>query len=398
MKTHPYVIQDEMAGSQLNEISPTEKRFDETWLQELLRRYPNLLPTAEIETIFSPLVPIGREVGTSVGAIDNLFISQRGYLVMVETKLWRNPEARRDVLAQAIDYGASLSKWTFEQLDQITKKYTTCYENQEMGLTAWVGSHFGPLEGGEEYFEDIVNKNLRLGRFLTLIVGDRIRQSVIDMMTHVNNYPHLAMNVALIELACYRLQKNDNWPLVIVPNLLARTQIVERSVVQVTLTSQEPYCVEAVQDKVVGDGGGGRREFLTEDAYWDLLRKRLPEGHESAKKLIDRYRQIEGIVIEPSTGAIVARLDIQDTGEQATLFFIDTSGNVITWPSTIRGQITRVGFNGSLVDSFETDMSQLLKRSKYRCSRPILKLDQDNFNLIADAFIQTIQSAEQTST
>lgn len=394
MKTHPYVIQDEMAGSQLNEISPAEKRFDESWLQELLRRYPNLLPTAEIETIFSPLVPIGREVGTAAGSIDNLFISHRGYLVLVETKLWRNPEARREVLAQAIDYSASLSKWTFDQLNKIVRNYTARFEGNEMGLIGWVKSRFGPLEGGDEYFEDIVITNLRLGRFLILIVGDRIRQSVVDMMSHVNKYPHLAMNVALVELACYPLQKNENWPLVIVPNLLARTQIVERSVVQVTLTSPGQYSVEAVQDKTTEDGGVRKREFLTEEAYWDLLKERLPEGCELAKKLIDRYRQIDGIKIEPSTGAIVARLDIQDTGEQATLFFIDTRGNVITWPSTIRGQITRVGFSGSLVDSFEADMSHLLNRAKYQCSKPILKIDQDKFNLIADAFIQNIQNAE----
>ncbi|MBE3117757.1 MAG: hypothetical protein IMZ50_03240, partial [Candidatus Atribacteria bacterium] len=212
--------------------------------------------------------------------------------------------------------------------------------------------------------------------------------------SHVNKYPHLAMNVALVELACYPLQKNENWPLVIVPNLLARTQIVERSVVQVTLTSPGQYSVEAVQDKTTEDGGVRKREFLTEEAYWDLLKERLPEGCELAKKLIDRYRQIDGIKIEPSTGAIVARLDIQDTGEQATLFFIDTRGNVITWPSTIRGQITRVGFSGSLVDSFEADMSHLLNRAKYQCSKPILKIDQDKFNLIADAFIQNIQNAE----
>ena len=61
MKTHPYVIQGEMAGSQLNEISPTEKRFDETWLQELLNAILILLPT-EIETYSALLFRSGEKL------------------------------------------------------------------------------------------------------------------------------------------------------------------------------------------------------------------------------------------------------------------------------------------------------------------------------------------------
>ena len=58
------------------------------------------------ERVEPPLVSLGREVSTPVGAIDNLFLSRNGYLVIVETKLCRNPEARRQVAAQLIDYAA----------------------------------------------------------------------------------------------------------------------------------------------------------------------------------------------------------------------------------------------------------------------------------------------------
>lgn len=43
----------------------------------------------------APLLSLGREIPTPVGSIDNLFLSRNGYLVVVETTLWRNPEARR---------------------------------------------------------------------------------------------------------------------------------------------------------------------------------------------------------------------------------------------------------------------------------------------------------------
>ena len=41
-----------------------------------------------------------------------------GYLTLVETKLWRNPEARRTVVAQIIDYASHLSTWTYDDLRQ----------------------------------------------------------------------------------------------------------------------------------------------------------------------------------------------------------------------------------------------------------------------------------------
>ena len=67
---------------------PLNKRsIDEYWLQELIRKQPDLLPVEDIEPVFAPLIPIGREVSTNAGSIDNLFISPDGYLTIVETKL-----------------------------------------------------------------------------------------------------------------------------------------------------------------------------------------------------------------------------------------------------------------------------------------------------------------------
>src|SRR6266446_9002861 len=90
-------------------VDSSEGVFNEAWLQETLRRNPDVLPVEEFGPVFHPLVPIGKEVPTSAGSIDNLFISHAGYLVLVETKLWRNREARREVVAQLIDYAAALT-------------------------------------------------------------------------------------------------------------------------------------------------------------------------------------------------------------------------------------------------------------------------------------------------
>ena len=81
-----------------------DRKVEEGWLQELIRKNPDLLPVPDIEPAYAPLVSIECEVPTQVGSIDNLYVSPTGLLTIVETKLWRNPEARRQVVGQIIDY------------------------------------------------------------------------------------------------------------------------------------------------------------------------------------------------------------------------------------------------------------------------------------------------------
>jgi hypothetical protein len=236
MESYPFLIEKDASGRRLVPADASERPYDESWLQELIRAHPDILPVAEIEPVFSPLAPIGREVMTDSGPIDNLFVSHRGYLVLVETKLWRNPEARREVVAQAIDYAGSLAKWDYERLNSSVRAYTRRYEGGEADLADWVEKRLGPVEGGRDFFEESVTKNLKLGRFLTIIVGDRIRRQVVEMVGYVNKFPGLAMDVALVELQCFRLGEKERWPLLTVPRVVARTEVVERSIVQVTVT------------------------------------------------------------------------------------------------------------------------------------------------------------------
>ena len=48
-------------------------------------------------------MPICREFRTPHGYIDNLLMTLAGDIALVETKLFRNPEARRLVLVQVLD-------------------------------------------------------------------------------------------------------------------------------------------------------------------------------------------------------------------------------------------------------------------------------------------------------
>ena len=79
-----------------NEITPLKKieAKDELAIQELIFNNPNCLPISDIDESYNPVIPVCMELNTTVGPLDILMISPNGELTIVETKLWRNPEAR----------------------------------------------------------------------------------------------------------------------------------------------------------------------------------------------------------------------------------------------------------------------------------------------------------------
>src|SRR5262245_22017661 len=77
--------------------------FDEAWLQRLIFHHPSCIPTGQIEPGFDELISVCCEFPTPRGSVDNVFITTSGDLVIAEVKLWRNPEARRKVVAQVLD-------------------------------------------------------------------------------------------------------------------------------------------------------------------------------------------------------------------------------------------------------------------------------------------------------
>lgn len=385
MKSKPFVIQPDMTGQALVPIRPDEKRFSETWLQEVLQAYPQILPVDEIEPIFWPLVPIGREIGTRVGPIDNLFISKAGYLVLVETKLWRNSQAKREVFAQAIDYAGEVATWSFEDLDAKCRN-----RNDNKGVIELIQSSLD-LDKDELPTEDEIARNLRLGRFLILVVSDHIHDSLINMLGFVNRYPHLATNVGLIELHCYMAPDLSD-EIIAVPSIIAKTQILERSIIEVTIVPDLQHQISAKQIKNP-DGGP-----LSEDAFWTDLKQKSPASMEKAKKILDHFGKYPEIQLKMRRSAIVARMDLPESDQRLSLFFINTDGKLVCWPSTILVQLENAGLDQNLGTEYEAELSKLLKQKSKSLSihYPVENVNVDVFISTVDNFIQRVLKAQTT--
>ena len=76
---------------------------DEATLQDLLFRFPQVLPIAAIDPSYDRAVPICRELNLPSGTADALYANNIGRLTLAEFKLWRNPQARREVIGQILE-------------------------------------------------------------------------------------------------------------------------------------------------------------------------------------------------------------------------------------------------------------------------------------------------------
>ena len=226
----PVIISDK-GVQKLKKIPLTDDTLNEDWLQSALEKTPSILPTAEIAPIFAPLISIAREVrlktdDNNSGRIDNLYISKYGHLVIVETKLWKNPEARRAVVAQILDYAKEVKDWDYEKLNNIYQSY---HKTKKSVFDAIVATGFRTADE-EADFIDTVNHNIRSAQFLLMIVGDGIRSGVEKMAEYMNTSPEMHHRLALCELDIYDL--GDNYRL-IVPHLTTKTTIIERGIIRI---------------------------------------------------------------------------------------------------------------------------------------------------------------------
>ena len=114
----PILVDDSGARSSLERIHLGLGLHSEDWLQALIQAEPQILPIIEIEPGFGEPVAVAREIFCGHGIIDNLYLTPSGDIVLVETKLWRNSEMRREVVAQALDYVSALTAMSYGQFEQ----------------------------------------------------------------------------------------------------------------------------------------------------------------------------------------------------------------------------------------------------------------------------------------
>ena len=238
------IIDENGSVSKLNRIPFMQGSFNEAWLQELLEDNPTLIPSGEVNGEYAPLVCIGREVpvgsGDMQGYIDNLYITPSGCVVVVETKLFRNQESRRTVVAQIIDYAKELQKWDCSKLDAVARDYTYRKTGQSFKIIDLMAKHGYLSLSDEARLNDSINRNLQSASFLLMIVGDGIRTGVQQLADFLNDNARMSFNLALAEMEVYQ----NGSETIVIPNLVTKTTVIERTVSSFGMSAYQPVAEE----------------------------------------------------------------------------------------------------------------------------------------------------------
>ena len=201
----------------------------EATLRDLIAEHPEILPIHDLDPSYGRLVTVTRELNIpGVGFVDVIMIDEHGRLVVVECKLWRNPQARREVVGQILDYARELSRYSYDDLQRQVSIATKRTGNVLYDLACKAG---GTLD--EASFVDRVTRDLAAGRFLLIIVGDGITEGTRRIGEYLRDQPGLAFSFGLVEIAEYRaLDAGGGERVLLQPRVLAQTAIIERHVIR----------------------------------------------------------------------------------------------------------------------------------------------------------------------
>ncbi len=363
------IIIENGAVKKLNRISLNEKTFNEAWLQKLIYEHANLLPVDKIEDGFSPLIPLGREMSTSAGYIDNLYISETGNITIVETKLWRNAESRREVIGQVIDYAKELSKWTFADLDKSVIASNKLYQNSTDNLFTTFKKYNQLLEAEEHLLIDNINKNLKRGKFLLLIVGDGIQDNLEEMVDYLHQTPQLHFTIALVELQVYSAdEKQDSF--VVIPQLVTRTREITRAIVRIENGDASNIVVTIPKEEPKKQSGQiSARATITAEDFFEQLKKNTNKSIVEFASQIIKDAEDAGYLIEWNSGSFGVKLpDPIGTPINIGLFNVDRNG--LMYLAFSRGQFEKLNLSLELSHSFAADTLPLFPGLKQSENKP----------------------------
>ena len=221
-------IRDDDTPTVIERVPQGEARREHA-LRDLIYDNPSVLPVRDIDPGYGRLFTVARELNVpGVGFIDVLLADEHGRLVVVECKLWRNPQARREVVGQILDYARELSRYGYEDLQ---RQISIATKRQGNVLYTQACEAGGTLD--EARFVDRVSRDLAAGRFLLLIAGDGITEGTRRIGEYLRAQPGLAFEFALIEFAEYRVEDaSGETRTIIQPRVLAQTVTIERHVIR----------------------------------------------------------------------------------------------------------------------------------------------------------------------
>lgn len=169
---------------------------NESHLQALMAEDPTLVPVTDLGVSVSPFLVAVREVTLrGSGSLDILAFNEAGDMAVMECKLADNPEIRRKVIGQIVEYAAFLNKLDYEELDEIVLRRAGQHLHKLMEAKV------ADPEWDAADFQAAVERNLSEGRFTLIIVVDRMEDTLGVTLEYLNTCGFRNISLHALEMS-----------------------------------------------------------------------------------------------------------------------------------------------------------------------------------------------------
>jgi hypothetical protein len=277
-------------------VTARDLNLKESWFRESIAQNPDLviLPcekanlTDEQWFFWKTEFPVKTKKGNTVGKIDVLLLSESGRIGIIETKLAYNPEKRRDVLAQVLDYAVHLSDMPPESMPDLPV---------DEGGDAVVG------------FEDMA-LHLADGDFLIVVAGDELDERAVRLSAAIlGDHQINPWDLAMVDLSLYQREKDENGAgYIIIPALRLAHVATPRHIVRVLIEGDYKASKVSIERPTIPANVQSRKPYGRQS--WDIDRffaelkssSQPPEWVHLGEGLYNLTNDYEGLSFSLGTG------------------------------------------------------------------------------------------------
>jgi len=202
-----------------------QSRFEqEDALQKYIYENPGVIPLYDIKDNARPII-LAREYSTESGPIDAFAIDTDGDIYLIETKLYKNPDKRR-VVAQVLDYGASLWKHDTDWDEFTAKIEQEVRQHFNQGLFERLQDELGLDAAGAQQLWDNVRIKLDDSSYKFVVLMDHLDDRLKDLIGYLNQ--NSKFDIYAVELEYYKFNDLE----IVIPKLFGagtKKQVSSRS-------------------------------------------------------------------------------------------------------------------------------------------------------------------------
>ncbi len=260
-------------GKNAEKIS--ESKFaDEDNLQNFIHENPDCVPLYELDEDIRLLI-LAREVPTQSGPIDAIGTDANGEVYIIETKLYKNPD-KRLVIAQVLDYGASISENVDNELlffQTIEKKVNSHFQ---MSISEKLTDFYDiTAEDSNEIIESF-KENLEEGNFRFVVLMDHLEKRLKDLIAFINR--NSRFDLYGVELEHYKYETFE----ITIPKLFG----------------------SEIKKEIAKKAGFSRRRTWNESSFFEEVNSKLNDNDANTIKSLFNYLSENSDQIRWGTGSI----------------------------------------------------------------------------------------------